>query len=135
MFHEVAALTPGASATVSNLFEWNNGQVTLIAVGGKLGGAAPVRGGTHLQCRVGRRLAVFYTDATGNLNVFKNGASTQIDAPHGGSGPGGGGAYQIASSSGSVVYFTDGDAAGLTADTIGRQRRRTCTRTTPRRTR
>ena len=118
VFNEVGALTPGASATVSNLFEWNNGQVTLIAVGGKLGGAAQFGAGRIYNAVSADGSVVFYTDATGNLNMFKNGVSTQIDRPQGGSGPGGGGSYQIAGTSGSVVYFTDGDTAGLTAGTV-----------------
>ena len=50
--------------------------------------------------------------------MFQHGASTQVDRTTGGAGPGGGGSYQVASADGSVVFFTDADTAGLTANTV-----------------
>ena len=61
---------------------------------------------------------IFFTDSSGNLNVFQNGTATQVDKTQGGSGPGGGGQFMTAATDGSVVFFTDGDSAGLTGDTV-----------------
>lgn len=56
--------------------------------------------------------------ANGNLYVRENDTRTvQVDASQAG-GPGGGGTFQLASSDGSIVYFTDDAGAGLTGDTV-----------------
>lgn len=119
VFDEPAQLTPGASATTNNLYVWNAGKVSLIGVGASLGGPNPLA----FQPRIFQAVSadgsrIFFTGADGNLNVFQHGAATQVDRTAGGTGPGGGGSYQVASVDGSVVFFTDADTAGLTANTV-----------------
>ena len=132
VFTEAAPLTsdaPGAGAT--DLYEWAGGTVSLVsqiptAPAQTCSGAActPVAGSIATATLAfhavsGDASRVFFT-ANGNLYVRQNGTSTaQIDAPAaGGAGPGGGGQFVGASADGSKVFFTDGDGAGLTSDTV-----------------
>src|SRR4029077_18445961 len=56
-------------------------------------------------------------DAEGDCVDPAKACTLQVDASQG-SGPGGGGVFLAANASGSEVFFTDGDAAGLTSDTV-----------------
>lgn len=66
---------------------------------------------------------VFWTDLnTNDLYMSENVGSpaertVQVDAPQGGAGPGSGGRFWTADKTGSVMFFTDADSAGLTANT------------------
>jgi hypothetical protein len=113
VFAESAQLTADASASSDNLYMWNAGSVKLIGAGATLGGSSRV---LHAVSADGSR--IFFTDSSGNLNVFQSGTATQVDKTQGGSGPGGGGQFMTAATDGSVVFFTDGDGAGLTSDTV-----------------
>ena len=113
VFDETAQLTADASTTSDNLYMSNGGTVKLIGAGATLGGSGRV---LHAVSADGSR--IFFTDSSGNLNVFQNGSATQVDKTQGGSGPGGGGQFMTAATDGSVVFFTDGDSAGLTGDTM-----------------
>jgi hypothetical protein len=53
----------------------------------------------------------------GECTVPEDGCTVQVDASQA-SGPGGGGKFMVASENGSEVFFTDGDTAGLTSDTV-----------------
>ncbi len=134
-----AKTDPGRDA--NDLYESAGGQLSLVDVlpgGREAPGAtfgAPNESGqpadppdfSHVISADGSR--IFWTDlntevtaedpaGTTRLFVRENGVSTvQVDGTHGGSGPGGGGRFWTASSDGSRVFFTDGDAAGLTAST------------------
>ena len=113
VFDEPAQLTADASASSDNLYMWTGGTVKLLGAGATLGGSGRV---LHAVSADGSR--IFFTDSSGNLNVFQNGSATQVDKTQGGSGAGGGGQFMTAASDGSVVFFTDGDSAGLTGDTV-----------------
>jgi hypothetical protein len=113
VFDEGAALTASAPMGQDSLYAWHNGTVSLLGTGARLGGSGRV---LHAVSNDGSR--IFFTDSNGNLNVFENGSATQVDMTQGGSGPGGGGQFMTATNDGSVVYFLDGDAAGLTSDTV-----------------
>lgn len=112
VFEENAKLTRGARPSAGNVYEWNAGHVRLATV---LPDGTPVAGSFLGISADGSR--VFFT-AGGDLYARVNGSETvQLDASQAG-GPGGGGAFSTASHDGSVVLFTDGDAARLTADTV-----------------
>lgn len=113
VFDESAQLTADAPASSDNLYLWNADSVKLIGAGATLGGSGRV---LHAVSADGSR--IFFTDSSGNLNVFQSGTATQVDKTQGGSGPGGGGQFMTAATDGSVVFFTDGDGAGLTSDTM-----------------
>jgi hypothetical protein len=55
--------------------------------------------------------------AHGECTVPVDACTVQVDASEA-SGPGGGGRFMVASEDGSKVFFTDGDTAGLTSDTV-----------------
>ncbi len=117
--------------TGNDLYESTGGQLSVVnrLPGGQLAadatfGAANESGEpadppdfNHAVSADGSR--VFWTDlSTGDLYVRENGTATvQVDAAHGGSGPGGGGRFWTASSDGSRVFFTDAATAGLTSST------------------
>lgn len=111
-----AALTPDALEAPSltscdpaqpNLYQWSGGatlKLVNLLPGETVGtpGAVAAAQGKAVSADGSR---VFWSDlATGNLYVRKDGQSTvQVDA-----GAAGGGAFQTASSDGSVAYFTKG---------------------------
>ena len=116
VFDENAPLTSLAPTGQDDLYVWDSstGADTLLGGGATLGGAGRV-----LNAVSANGSQIFFTDSDGNLNVFQNGSATQIDKPaSGGAGPGGGGQFMTALSDGSLVFFTDGDGAGLTGDTV-----------------
>ena len=123
IFGETARLTENAPAGVEDLYEWDEGAIRLVTI---LPNGTPVAGSlpkdpTALASRSSVVSAegarVFFT-ANGNLYVRINGDETaQLDAPRGGSGPGGGGSFQVASADGTQAFFTDEASAGLTSDT------------------
>lgn len=113
VFEEEAKLTPNALSGVKNLYEWSGGVVRLLTVlpdGTSVAGA--FAGISHDGSQI------FFTDA-GKLYARVNGTTTvQVDEARGGSGPGGGGNFVVASTMGSRVIFTDNASAGLTGDTV-----------------
>jgi hypothetical protein len=114
VFSEEATLTKGAPAGANDLYEWSAGRVALVTVlpdGTPVAGSY-VKGGISAD---GSR--VFFT-AEGDLYARVDGKeAVQLDESQAG-GPGGGGTFVKASHDGSVVLFTDGDAARLTTDTV-----------------
>lgn len=129
VFAETAQLTPEASPSGSNLFEWTSGSVSLVSLTPPSGqtscsGSACVPatyGG--LGYWPGERVAhavsddgsrVFFSNSTGALYLREGDTTTQVDASQGGSGASGGGAFMTASADGSSVIFTD--VSKLTAD-------------------
>jgi DNA-binding beta-propeller fold protein YncE len=120
VFSEAAPLTAGAPVGVSDLYEWDEGVLRLVTV---LPDGVTVQGAlasneqkTHAISAEGSH--VFFT-AGGDLYVrVDSGRTVQVDQAQGGSGPGGGGSFQYASSDGSLVFFTDDASAGLTSDTV-----------------
>lgn len=131
LFTEAAQLTPDAPAGATNLYEWVGGAVSLVtevptppATSCSGAACAPATGSiassTQTFHAVSADGTMVYFTANGNLYVRKNGTSTvQVDAPAaGGSGSGGGGQFVGASADGSKAFFTDGDGAGLTGDTV-----------------
>ena len=127
VFDESAELTANAPSG-DDLYEWTGGAVRLVTIlpSGKsvVGTIADGEAGNAFNAVSADGSEIFFTaaptaNATTNLYVRENGASTvQIDKPQGGSGPGGGGQFLAASTDGSVVYFTDDASAGLTSDTV-----------------
>ena len=97
VFDEPAQLTADASASSDNLYMWTGGTVKLLGAGATLGGSGRV---LHAVSADGSQ--IFFTDSSGNLNVFQNGSATQVDKTQGGSGPGGGGQFMTAASDGSA---------------------------------
>jgi hypothetical protein len=104
-----------------HLFEWSGGIVRLAGI---LPGGTAVPASQLLDVRSvsedGSR--VFFSDlaarAPQTIYLRQDATSTvQVDASHG-PGPGGGGQFQAASSDGSLAYFTDDAARGLTNDTV-----------------
>jgi hypothetical protein len=132
VFDEAAQLTsdaPGGGA--DNLYEWVGGSVSLVtqiptSPATSCSGAActPVTGSiaslTQPFHAVSDDGSLVYFNANGNLYVRENGTGTvQVDAAaNGAPGPGGVGQFVGASADGSKVFFTDGDGAGLTSDTV-----------------
>jgi DNA-binding beta-propeller fold protein YncE len=123
IFSETARLTENAPAGVEDLYEWDKGLLRLVTI---LPDGTPVAGSlapdpTAVASRsstVSAEGARAFFTANGNLYVRINGDETaQLDAPRGGSGPGGGGSFQIASADGTQAFFTDEASAGLTSDT------------------
>lgn len=114
VFKEEAQLTPSASATTQNIFEWAGGAVSLVSA--LPGGGAASNASFDAVSEDGSR--VVFTADDGNLYLHENGVPTvQIDASHG-SGGGGAGGFGVASSDGSKVFFTDSAERGLTNDTV-----------------
>jgi DNA-binding beta-propeller fold protein YncE len=120
IFSENARLTPDAPTGVEDLFDWDKGTLGLVTVlpdGTPAVGALAADWTHHPRVISADGSRVFFT-AGGNLYVRINGKETvQLDEARGGSGPGGGGAFQDASADGSQAYFTDDASAGLTSDT------------------
>ena len=122
VFNDDAQLTPGASSTTENLYAWNSttGDVTLLGVGATLGtGGFPPRVLNAVDGS-GSTANIFVSDASGNLDLFHPGSSspTQI-APSVTNGSGTfNPSFMTAATDGSVVFFTDGDAAALTGNTV-----------------
>ena len=114
VFTDDAVLTPGATFGDSNLYAENGGTVTLLGDGASLGGPGFPGRVLHAVSDDGSR--IFVTDAAGNLGEFHPGSTspTLIAPTQNGSSP----AFMTASSDGSVVFFTDADAAALTGDTV-----------------
>jgi sugar lactone lactonase YvrE len=112
VFSEEAILTKDAPASVDDLYEWSGGHVALVTV---LPDGTPVAGSYAGISADGSR--VFFK-AQGNLYARVDGNETvRLDESQA-SGAGGGGTFVKASHDGSVVLFTDGDAARLTTDTV-----------------
>jgi hypothetical protein len=112
-----AALTSNAvNNGEPNLYDWTNGQLQLVNVlpgetkgtpGAVLGESAGNLGGIHSVSNDGSKI-IFTNEHEHNLYARVNGSSTvQLDASQGGSEEGGG-LFQIASGSGSRVFFLDG---------------------------
>jgi DNA-binding beta-propeller fold protein YncE len=101
-FSETSPLTPGASYGVENLYEWDEGTLRLVSVGGSLPEA---HFETHVVSTDGSH-AVF---ALGNaLYVRLDGERTvEVDESQKGSGSSGGGSFQAATADGSRVFFLD----------------------------
>jgi hypothetical protein len=128
VFDESAQLTANAPASSDDLYEWTGGAVRLVTIlpNGKpvVGTLADGSAGSAFNAVSADASKIFFTaapaaTATTNLYVRENGSTTvQVDRPQGGSGPGGGGQFEAASTDGSVVYFTDDSSAGLTGDTV-----------------
>ena len=120
VFDEIAQLTNNAPPGVDNLYDWHNGTVKLVTIVGGNPVQGSLAGGSagnfsHAVSDDGSR--IFFT-ANGKLYVRRNASGTQqLDAPQGGSGPGGGGQFMWASADGSKAFFTDDAGAGLTPDT------------------
>jgi hypothetical protein len=136
----------GSGGGVDNLYEWTDGALSLVSQipptgqancgvagpacvpapnGGEFGGHNAVEAFTTKRDSFVRVISsdgsrVFFTaNSNGNLYVRENGEATvQVDAPQGGSGPGGGGLWATAPGDGSRVFFYDDASAGLTKDTV-----------------
>ena len=118
VFSESAPLTALAPTGQSDLYAWSSGTGAVTLLGANPSGALTASGRV-LNAVSANGSRIFFTDSSGNLNVFQGGSATQIDKPaSGGAGPGGGGQFMTALADGSVVFFTDGDGAGLTSDTV-----------------
>ncbi len=132
------ALTEGAidgGESENNLYESVGGKLSLVNVlpdgqtePNATFGAPPTKQPwdnlpdfSHVISASGSR--VFWTDLnTNDLYMSENVGSpaertAQVDARQGGAGPGGGGRFWTADKTGSVMFFTDADSAGLTPDT------------------
>ncbi len=126
VFAENAQLTADSPPAGGNkhLYEWSGGAVHLLGI---LPDGTAVPASLSISVPENRGISddgsrVFFTThgAGGQeaLYLRQDGTSTvQLDATHG-SGPGGGGQFAAASNDGSVAFFTDGAAAGLTNDTV-----------------
>ncbi len=132
-FGGTGAVEGGAS---NNLYESVGGQVSLVNVlpgGGTEAdatfGAEPLGERERNQPDFSDVISddgsrVFWTDLNGEKKLFVSEGvgspserSVQVDASQVAGGRGGGGRFWTASKNGSRVFFTDSDAAGLTADT------------------
>jgi DNA-binding beta-propeller fold protein YncE len=101
-FSETSPLTPGASYGVENLYEWDEGTLRLVSVGGSLPEA---HFETHVVSTDGSH--VVFT-AGGALYVRIDGERTiEVDESQKGSGASGGGSFQAATADGSKVFFLD----------------------------
>jgi hypothetical protein len=133
VFGENAQLTPDSPPAENwpHLYEWSAGAVRLVGilpdgtpVPGSLRSAVPAGGGNgvlldnHAVSDDGSRIFFEVNSSPGALYLRKDATSTvQVDASHG-PGPGGEGAFRVASSDGSLAFFTDDAAQGLTSDTV-----------------
>jgi hypothetical protein len=101
-FSETSPLTPGASYGVENLYEWDEGTLRLVSVGGSLPEA---HFETHVVSTDGSH--VVFT-LGGALYVRIDGERTvEVDESQKGSGASGGGSFQAATADGSRVFFLD----------------------------
>jgi hypothetical protein len=123
VFTDSSALTPGSTPTsvsgLLNLYAWNSatGNVTLLGAGASLGSSGRVLNAVDNS---GSNANIFVTDATGNLDLFHPGSSTPTQiAPEvtdmGGSVTP---SFMTAATDGSAAFFTDGDGAALTGNTV-----------------
>jgi hypothetical protein len=113
VFSEEAPLAPGAQYGVENMYEWDEGVVRLVtwlpdgtpAIGSL---AAEKSSPGYAQAISDEGSHIFFTSG-GSLYVRIDGErSVQIDRMlPGAGGTGGGGVFQVASSDGSRVFFTD----------------------------
>ncbi len=141
VFAENAQLTPDSppAGTGTHLYEWSAGALRLVSVlpdgtavpssfvalvpdtfaGGSSGDGNVLD--DHAVSDDGSRIFFEVSPSgggSGSLYLRQNATSTvQLDAAHG-SGPGGGGQFKVASSDGSLAFFTDDAAQGLTSDTV-----------------
>jgi DNA-binding beta-propeller fold protein YncE len=129
VFSELAALTPEAPFAAvggpENLYEWDEGALRLVsvlpdgtAVPGSLAAIANV--GTlfeHEGVLSGDGSHVLFTYGGALYDRIDGQRTVQIDKQQGGSGPGGGGSFKVATSDGSKVFFLDESrlTAGSTA--------------------
>ena len=124
VFTDSSALTPGSTPTsvsgLLNLYAWSSatGNVTLLGQGATLGSPGPRV--LNAVDGSGSSANIFVTDATGNLDLFHPGSSTPTEiAPEvtdmGGSVTP---SFMTAATDGSVAFFTDGDGAALTGNTV-----------------
>ena len=106
----------------TNLYAWNSttGQVTLLGVGASLGGPGFPGRVLNAVDNSGSSVNIFVTDASGNLDLFHPGSTTPTQiAPSVTNGSGTfNPSFMTAATDGSVVFFTDGDGAALTGDTM-----------------
>jgi hypothetical protein len=137
VFAESAQLTPDSppAGQWPHLYEWSAGAVRLVGI---LPDGTPVPSSlraevssteadqpssstvldNHAVSDDGSRIFFGVGGSTPALYLRQNATSTvQVDASHG-PGPGGGGEFTVASSDGSLAYFTDDAAQGLTNDTV-----------------
>jgi hypothetical protein len=118
--------TSSASPLLSgggNLYEWTAGKLTAVGQADLSGGTTgqPVFGSvsstTHAISNDGTRV-VFPGSSEGHLGLLlrdtEKGETVTLDSPQGGAGGPGEGSFQVASSDGSRVFFTD--IQPLTAD-------------------
>jgi hypothetical protein len=126
VFTDSAALTPDATPSGTsnplNLYAWNSatGAVTLLGAGASLGGPGFPGRVINAVDDNGSSTNIFVTDAAGNLDLFHPGSSTPKQIAGSvttGSGPVNP-SFMTAASDGSVAFFTDGDGAALTGNTV-----------------
>jgi hypothetical protein len=122
VFTDDAQLTPGASSSVTNLYAWNSatGDVTLLGAGASLGQPSFPPRVLNAVDNNGSSANIFVTDATGDLEVFRGGSSTptQIAASVTNASGTVNPSFMTAATDGSVAFFTDGDGAALTGNTV-----------------
>jgi WD40-like Beta Propeller Repeat len=121
-----AALTPTSTGGVDSLYEWSGGRLALVSElpDGKIAGGAQLgsldRNVRHAISDDGSR--VFWSEQGGHLYVRDTvkKETVQLDTVQGGSGEGPEApVFQVASSDGSNVFFTD--TQRLTKDSGGRE--------------
>ena len=114
VFDEPAALTAGASPTGPNLFVYDSAthSLKLLGVGAGLGSSGSSR---EVNAVSNDGSKIFFTDSSGDLEVFENGSATQVVPTTNSASP----SYQEALTDGSAVFFTDDASAGLPNTTAG----------------
>jgi hypothetical protein len=139
VFSENAQLTPDSppAGSGTHLYEWSAGALRLVSVlpdgtavpssftAVTIGTTADAVGASvtvldnHAVSDDGSRVFFeVYGSGSRRLYLRQNARTTvQLDAAHG-SGPGGEGQFKVASSDGSLAFFTDDAAQGLTSDTV-----------------
>jgi hypothetical protein len=120
------ALTPGASSGGA-LYEWSNGTLGLVSLLPGNGGSAS-NPGLGFQSEVARQAIsadgsrVIWSETGSHLYMrdMTRGETVQLDAVQSGTGPGiANPIFQAASTDGSTVYFTDGQALTKSASSGG----------------
>jgi hypothetical protein len=112
--------------SAEGLYEWADGQTRLVSVlpehkpanGGRLGSTSSDQGlvvsaTRHAISDDGTRVVWSESEEEGNLLFTRNmvtGETLQVDAVQSGGGAAGGGAFKVATSDGSRVFFIDGNA-------------------------
>jgi hypothetical protein len=122
VFSDDAQLTAGASSSTTNLYAWSRatGDVTFLGAGASLGGPGFPTRVLNAVDNNGSSANIFVTDATGNFDLFHPGSATptqiapEVTTASGSVIP----SFMTAATNGSVVFFTDGDGAALTSDTV-----------------